>query len=36
MTAGAAASDASTNASGITGYNYRLPKIGKGAILLSN
>lgn len=34
VTAGALAVDAQGNASGVTGYNYRLPKISKGATLL--
>jgi lysophospholipase L1-like esterase len=34
VTAGAFAADAQADASGVTGYNYRLPKISKGATLL--
>ena len=34
VTAGAEAAGARANASGVTGYNYRLPKIRKGATLL--
>jgi len=34
VTLGAGAADARANASGVAGYNYRLPKIKKGATLL--